>query len=202
MVDLPLIDEETRLAGIGGNLPAEGVDPALDLHSLIDQLERQLEIQKQSYPEILEKFKDNEDLICHTPSICPLNNPRSTSRFGYRKDPFTRQIRFHHGLDFGAPRGTPIRATADGVVVLAKRMALMGKVVVIDHGYGYETVYGHMQSFRVSKGSSVKRGDIIGTVGNTGRSTAPHLHYEVRTNKKQVDPLDYMYEDNFARYYP
>ena len=92
-------------------------------------------------------------------------------------------------------------ATADGVVVDAKRIPNFGKTIVIDHGFGYETVYGHLQTFKVRPGSKVKRGQIIGTVGNTGRSTAPHLHYEVRVNKEQVDPLDYMFEESLAKYF-
>lgn len=201
MVDLPLINQETRLAGIGGALPAEGIDPGLDLHTFLDQLERQIEIQKKSYPEIVRKFEENIDLVAHTPAICPLNNPRITSRFGYRKDPFTGRIKPHKGLDFGARRGTSVTATADGVVVDAKRIPNFGKTIVIDHGFGYETVYGHLQTFKVRPGSKVKRGQIIGTVGNTGRSTAPHLHYEVRVNKEQVDPLDYMFEESLAKYF-
>ncbi len=201
MVDLPSIDEATRLAGIGGALPAAGIDPGQDLQEFLNQLERQIEVQKNSYPEIIRKFEENLELMAHTPAVCPLENPRITSKFGYRRDPFTGRISPHRGIDLGARRGTPIRATADGVVITAKRIPNLGKTIIIDHGFGYETVYGHMQSYRISKGSRVKRGQIVGAVGNTGRSTAPHLHYEVRVNKQQVDPLDYMFEEALAKHF-
>ena len=123
---------------------------------------------------------------------------RITSRFGYRKDPFSGYKRPHKGLDFGAMRGTPIMATADGRVTMSKRVPTFGKVVIINHGFGFETVYGHMQSFNVKVGDKVKRRDVIGLVGNTGRSKGPHLHYEVRVNSKQVDPLDYVFDESVA----
>ncbi len=198
MVDLPLIDEATRQAGIGGNLPSPGIDPAEDMRNLLKRLEQQVSIQKRSYPEILKKMEDNKEIALHTPAISPLTNMRITGRFGWRPDPFTGIRRPHKGMDFGAVRGTPVLATADGRVVLVKRVPTFGKVVVIDHGYGYETVYGHLNSFEVMTGERVKRGQVIGGVGNTGRSTAPHLHYEVHVNNKAVDPLDFVFDESVA----
>lgn len=199
ITDLPLIDEATRKAGIGGSLPARGIDPAQDLRIYLDQLERQVEIQKESYPEILRKIEKNLDVATHTPAICPVEKIRLTSGYGWRKDPFTGVRKPHHGVDFGAPRGTTVYATADGVVTMVKRIDTFGKIIRIDHGYGYETVYGHLQSFNVRLRQKVKRGDLIGTVGNTGRSTAPHLHYEVRVNKEPVNPMDYLFDESLAK---
>ena len=198
LTDLPLIDEATRQAGVGGSLPIPGIDPSLDLDILLGQLDRQIEVQKKSYPEIIQKLEENLEIAVHTPAIAPVNKIRITSYFGWRKDPFTGKRTPHKGVDFGAPRGTEAFATADGVVIMCKRVPTFGKLIIIDHGYGYETVYGHLQSFRVMKGERVKRGQVIGVIGSTGRSTAPHLHYEVRVNKVQVDPLDYIFNESLA----
>lgn len=198
MADLPLIDEATRQAGIGGSLPSPGIDPAQDMQNLLAKLERQIEVQKRSLPEILLKMEENLDVAAHTPAISPLEKIRITSKFGYRKDPFTGYKRPHKGLDFGAKRGTQLMATADGVITMAKRVPTFGKVIIIDHGFGFETVYGHLQSFNVSQGDKVKRTDVIGLVGSTGRSKGPHLHYEVRVNGKQVDPMDYVFDHSMA----
>ncbi|MBC8203960.1 M23 family metallopeptidase [bacterium] len=195
LADIPLIDEETREAGIGGSLPSPGIDIGSDLAEYLNKLERQVELQKVSFAEIHSKINRNLDIAKCTPAICPVTNPRLTSGYGWREDPFSGVLAPHRGLDFGAERGTPVFATADGKVVMTKRVNTFGKVILIDHGYGYETLYGHLQSYNVKSGQTVKRGDIIGTVGNTGRSTAPHLHYEVRVNHEQVNPADFMFEE-------
>ena len=196
LADMPLIDEDTRQAGIGGSLPPPGLDPGLDLEELLKKFERQVELQKVSFAEIQQKLNQNLDVARHTPAICPVKKVRVTSGYGWRKDPFTGVLKPHKGIDFGAERGTPVYATADGQVVMTRRVNTFGKVIRIDHGYGYETVYGHLQTYNIRSGQQVKRGDIIGTVGNTGRSTAPHLHYEVRVNKEPVNPADFMFEES------
>jgi hypothetical protein len=203
MVDLPPIDKDVREVGIGGALYSDldrPEDPAQYLLLDLDKLEREIKLQHQSFDEIRESIQQNEDLILHTPSIWPVDGGRLTSYFGKRRDPFTRRIRPHYGIDIGAKRGTKVFAAADGVVKEVKRKYAFGKVVIIDHGYGFETVYGHLHSYAVSVGQAVKRGDLIAAVGNTGRSTAPHLHYEVRIDGKPVNPLDFMFEGySFAR---
>jgi murein DD-endopeptidase MepM/ murein hydrolase activator NlpD len=136
--------------------------------------------------------------VAHTPAIAPLKNIRMTSKYGWRKDPFTHFLVPHRGIDFAESRGAKVFATADGVVTLAKTVPTFGRVIIIDHGYGYETVYGHLQSLYVYSGQQVKRGQIIGVVGNSGRSTAPHLHYEVRVDGNQVNPLDYVFDENLS----
>ncbi len=197
-VDLPPLGEDVRRAGTGSLMPLEGEvignEQVETLLRTLDQLERQITVQQQSFAEIEEKIASDEKRLLHIPAIRPVVGGRLTDGFGYRPDPFTRQIRFHNGLDISASRGTPVYATADGRVEYAKRMPLLGLTVKIDHGYGYETVYGHLDGYNVRRGQMVKRGDQIGVVGNTGRSTAPHLHYMVKVKGRAVDPLDYFYE--------
>lgn len=197
-VNLPPLGEEVRQAGIGSNMPYEGQvigDERIEsLLRSLDQVERELAVQRQSYVEIREKLVTDETRLKHVPSIIPLNQGRMTDSFGYRRDPFTHQIRFHYGVDFSSPTGTPVYATADGTVTKAHRVPGFGKVVEVDHGYGFTTIYGHMDDYIVRRGQKLTRGDQIGTVGNTGRSTASHLHYEVRVKGRPVDPLDYFYE--------
>jgi murein DD-endopeptidase MepM/ murein hydrolase activator NlpD len=198
-VDLPVIDQATWLAGIGGALPARGVDPAQDLMVTLAQLEHQVEVQKQSYPEILEKIDENIGLAHHTPAICPVEYGRITSGYGWRKDPFTGVRKPHRGVDLSAPRGTPVYAPADGEVSMAKWEIAYGKTIMINHSYGYETVYCHLQSLEVYPHQRVKRGDLIATVGNTGRSTAPHLHYEVWVNMEPINPLNYFMDESLDK---
>lgn len=197
-VNLPPLGEEVRKAGVGTLIPFEGQvigDERIEtLLRALDQVEREMSIQKQSYAEIRDKLVNDEQRLKHIPSIIPLNDGRMTDSFGYRRDPFTHQIRFHYGVDFSSPTGTPIYVSADGTVTKAHRVPGFGKVVEVDHGYGYTTVYGHMDDYIVRRGQKLKRGDQLGVVGNTGRSTASHLHYEVRVKGRPVDPLDYFYE--------
>jgi murein DD-endopeptidase MepM/ murein hydrolase activator NlpD len=199
VADLPIIDEATRQAGVGGNLTSPGIDPAQDLEILLQKLEQQVEIQKRSYPEIMAKMERNASVVTHTPSVCPVPELRINSGFGYRRDPFTKARDFHHGLDIGCPRGTQVKATADGVIIATEWVPAYGNVLVIDHGFGYRTIYAHLQSFIAKKYQRVKRGDAIAKSGNTGRSTAPHVHYEVRVNNKTVNPLDYIFSDTMVR---
>jgi hypothetical protein len=203
MVDLPPIDEDVRKVGIGGSVAKDysrPTDPAQDLMLDLDKLEREIKLQRESFEHIQERIETNQDLILHTPSIWPVDGGRLTEYFGKRRDPFTHRIRPHYGIDIAAKRGTRVYATADGVIEEAKRKYAFGKVIIINHGYGFETVYGHLHSFSVTPGQKVKRGDLIGTIGNTGRSTGPHLHYEVRIDSNPVNPLDFMFEGySFAR---
>lgn len=197
MVDLPPIDKDVRAVGVGGSIPYDLYrqdDPAQDIMLDLGTLEREVKLQYESFSQIQERIQANEDLILHTPSIWPVDGGRLTDYYGKRPDPFTGRIRPHYGIDIGAKRGTHVYATADGVVKTAKRKYTFGKLIILNHGYGFETVYGHLHSYAVTPGQKVKRGDLIGTVGNTGRSTGPHLHYEVRINGTAVNPLDFMFE--------
>ncbi|MBS1261194.1 MAG: Murein DD-endopeptidase MepM [Calditrichaeota bacterium] len=200
-VDLPPVDEDVREAGVGTLVPHEGEvigDARVEeLLSTLDHLERRIAVTRQSYEEIQEKILDDEQRLRHIPAIIPIREGRLTDGFGYRRDPFTRRIQFHYGADFSAPRGTPIYVTADGTVVAVKRAPGYGKMVEVDHGMGYTTIYGHLKTAHVRRGQRVERGELIAEVGNTGRSTAPHLHYEVQIEGTPVDPLDYFYEGYF-----
>ncbi len=164
----------------------------------IDQISRQLYVQSKSYDEVFEMAKNKADMLASIPAIVPLEKgtERLVSGFGYRIHPIYKTMRMHSGVDFTAPTGTPIYATGNGVIETAEMNRHgYGRMVVIDHGYGYETLYAHMSQIKVRPGQKVKRGEIIGLVGNTGVSTAPHLHYEVIRNGRKVNPVNYFYND-------
>jgi murein DD-endopeptidase MepM/ murein hydrolase activator NlpD len=162
-------------------------------------LERRMNSQERSYIEIAGFIKNKEQLLACTPAIQPVSNSdlkRVASGFGYRIDPVYKTVKFHPGLDFAAPQGTPIYATANGTVRTAGNLGNgYGNHVIINHGYGYETLYGHMFKIKVNNGARVKRGEIIGWVGSTGKSTGPHCHYEVHKNDRRLDPVYFFYND-------
>jgi len=165
----------------------------------INNLALRMSYQQKSYNEISNFIKNKEALLGASPAIQPLSNSdlkRIASGFGYRIDPVYKTVKFHAGLDFTAAQGTPIYATANGVVRIAGNQGDgFGNHVVIAHGYGYETLYGHMFRVKVKVGTRVKRGEIIGWVGSTGKSTGPHCHYEVIKNGRPIDPAYFFYND-------
>jgi murein DD-endopeptidase MepM/ murein hydrolase activator NlpD len=167
-------------------------------NSLIS-LAARIQSQTKSYDEINNFIKNKEQLLACTPAIQPVSNKdlkRIASGFGYRVDPVYKTTKFHAGLDFAAPMGTPIYATANGTVETAGNTGNgYGNHVVIHNGYGYATLFGHMFKIKVHAGEKVKRGEVIGWVGNTGKSTGPHCHYEVHRNGEPVDPVFYFYND-------
>lgn len=167
--------------------------------SSLDGLVRRIKTQSASYSELDVLIKNKEKLLSHTPAIQPVSNQdltRIASGYGYRIDPIYKTTKMHAGIDFTAPQGTPIYATADGTVSVAgNRGNGYGNHVIIRHGYGYETLYGHMAKVKVRQGESVKRGEVIGYVGSTGKSTGPHCHYEVHKNKNKIDPVYFFYND-------
>lgn len=164
----------------------------------IDRISRQLYVQSRSYDEVFDLAKNKADMLASIPAIMPLakGSERLSSGFGYRIHPIYKNLRMHTGIDFTAPTGTPIYSTGNGVVRRAQRdNSGYGLMVEVDHGYGYTTIYAHLSKVNVRPGQSVKRGEILGMVGNTGLSTAPHLHYEVVRNGKKVNPINYFYND-------
>jgi murein DD-endopeptidase MepM/ murein hydrolase activator NlpD len=171
----------------------------------IDQLKKQMYIQTKSYDEIRRMAEDKDKMWASIPAIQPVANKnlkRMASGYGMRMHPIYKVRKMHTGCDFSAPQGTPIYATGDGKVVKVKtNYRGYGKEVEIDHGYGYITKYAHMKEFAVKNGARVKRGEIIGYVGNTGSSTAPHLHYEVIKDGKKVNPMHFFYQDLGAEEY-
>ena len=199
------IPKEKRLAGIGGAdrySDLEGYENSktiIETAKKIDLLGRRMYIQSKSFDEIYKMAKNKEKMLASIPAIQPISNKnlkRIASGFGYRIHPVYKTWKMHTGMDFTAPIGTPIYATGDGVVIKPKsRMSGYGKVVVVDHGYGYKTLYAHCSKIIVRPGQKVKRGQIIGYVGNTGISTGPHVHYEVLKNDRPVNPVNYFYQD-------
>jgi murein DD-endopeptidase MepM/ murein hydrolase activator NlpD len=172
---------------------------AVSIVNTLNKLDARMASQIKSYNEIEGFIKNKEQLLACTPAIQPVSNKdlsRIASGFGYRIDPVYKSTKFHAGLDFAAPQGTPIYATANGTVETAGNTGNgYGNHVVINNGYGYETLFGHMYRVKVRTGQKVKRGEIIGWVGNTGKSTGPHCHYEVHRNGDPVDPVYYFYND-------
>lgn len=205
------IPDEQRKAGFGGvnrYKELEGFDNSelvVNTSKRVDVISKQLAIQSKSLDEILKLAKEKNKLLSAIPAIQPVKNENLravASGFGYRTDPFTKVRKFHAGMDFSSRTGTPIYATGDGIVERADNTASgYGNHIVIRHGYGYETLYGHLSKYNVRAGKRVKRGDLIGFVGSTGRSEAPHLHYEVHKNGEVVNPLNFYYGNISAAEY-
>jgi murein DD-endopeptidase MepM/ murein hydrolase activator NlpD len=205
------IPDEQRKAGFGGvnrYKEMEGYDNSelvINTSKRLDILSKELIIQSRSLDEIAKLAKDKEKLLAAIPAIQPVKNEdlkQVASGFGYRSDPFTKIRKFHAGMDFSAKTGTAIYATGDGVVTIADNNSSgYGNHIVIRHGYGYETLYGHLSKYKARPGQKVKRGDVIGYVGSTGRSEAPHLHYEVHKNGEVVNPLNFYYGNISAKEY-
>ena len=197
------IPEEERKSGfkdINRYKALEGYDNSelvLQTTKRVDVLTKELAIQSKSLDYIVKLAKEKNKFLAAIPAIQPVRNENlkhMASGFGYRTDPFTKARKMHKGMDFTAKKGTPIFATGDGVVSQADdRASGYGNHIVLRHGYGYETLYAHLSKYNCRPGQSIKRGDIIGYVGSTGRSEAPHLHYEVHKDGKVVNPLNFYY---------
>ncbi len=197
------IPEEQRKAGFGGinrykNI--EGFDNSkliIETNKRMDILQKQIVVQSRSLDEIAALAADKEKFLAAIPAIQPVSNEFITqlvSGFGYRTDPFTKERKFHYGMDFTAPRGTPVYASGDGIVVRADNSATgYGNHIRIDHGYGYVSLYAHLYKYNVRTNQRVKRGELIGFVGSTGRSEAPHLHYEIFKDEERINPINFYY---------
>jgi murein DD-endopeptidase MepM/ murein hydrolase activator NlpD len=195
-------DEERKSGFSGANRYAvlEGYDNSelvINTTKRVDILSKELAVQSKSLDEIFKLAKAKNNLLSAIPAIQPVRNEnlkRMASGFGYRSDPFTKVKKMHEGMDFTAKTGTPIYATGDGLVAKSDNTASgFGNHIVIRHGFGYETLYAHLSKYKVRAGQRVKRGDVIGYVGSTGRSEGPHLHYEVHKDGKVVNPLNFYY---------
>jgi murein DD-endopeptidase MepM/ murein hydrolase activator NlpD len=201
------IDQSIRKGGIGGNdryadlreKNLQDADLIIGLNEKVDRLRRKLYIESLSQDELVQLSEKKERQYAAIPAIQPVSNKELiaiASGFGMRIHPIYKVMRMHTGIDFAAPVGSPIYATADGLVAQVDvKFDGYGVLVVIDHGFGYVTRYAHMQAFNVHIGQKVKRGERIGFVGNTGLSTAPHLHYEVLMNGQLIDPVHYFFND-------
>ncbi len=173
-----------------------------DVETSLYQLKNRIKFQLKSYAMIDELIKNKENLIRATPAIQPIANKdlnRIASGFGYRIDPVYKTEKFHEGLDFTAPAGTAIYATADGVIEKMEFNGGYGNHVIINHGFGYKTLYGHLFKYEVHVGKKIKRGEVVGYVGNTGKSTGPHCHYEVIKDGVKINPIYYFFNDLSAQ---
>ncbi len=206
MLNAEPVSEETRNAGYAGTnrydhlLGMNNAELLVETTQKLDLLEKQLYMQIKSFDEIVALDKDAEERLRHLPAIQPIANrdlKRTASGYGYRIDPVYKVRKFHKGMDFSCDKRTPVYATADGVVESAKWMSGYGYTVVIDHGYGYKTLYAHLldKKFLVKKGQKVVRGEQIALSGNSGKSTGPHLHYEVINKGKHENPINYYFMD-------
>jgi murein DD-endopeptidase MepM/ murein hydrolase activator NlpD len=170
----------------------------------LDLLNKQLYIQSKSFDEVVELCKSHNETLKCIPAIQPVANKdlkHTASGYGLRTDPVYGVLRFHYGMDFSAPIGTSIYATGSGTVTSVGWRTGFGNTIEIDHGFGYKTLYGHMSGYKVKAGQKVVRGEIIGIIGSTGKSTGPHLHYEIHINGKPVNPINYYYMDLTAEEY-
>ena len=186
-------DELTQMASFSSN------EIIASTGALLQELIHRISIQGKSYEKIDDLVKNKQKMLASIPAIQPVSNKdlkRIASGFGYRIDPIYKTVKYHSGLDFAAPAGTPIYVTGDGTVEEASMSDVgYGNHVVVNHGYGYRTRYGHMLKFNVHPGQAVKRGDVLGWVGSTGKSTGPHCHYEVEKNGEKVDPVYFFFND-------
>lgn len=200
---MPEIDHDIRKLGIGGRslestIFSDNLAPAVNkelsiLEMDVERLSREVNLELTSYKSIYEKVQEDISRITKIPSLRPVEGGYLNSSYGYRKDPIDNIRRFHQGQDITIPIGTPIYAPADGVVKRAYYVGGFGNHVKIKHGSGYSTIFAHLSKFKVKYGQKVKRGDLIGLTGNTGRSTAPHLHYEIHYYGTPQNPLDYFF---------
>ncbi len=204
-VDIPTINPDIRRLGTGGQSPAvitgySSVNESLlgfaqNVDQQLFNLSHRLDLLIDSRDEIVTKYNKNSSQLRQTPSIHPVRRGRISDSFGYRIDPFTGQRKHHNGVDISAPRGTDIYSTADGIVIEAVSKytpnQLRGKYVIIDHGFGFKTKYAHLSKVLVKPGQKIARYTVIGKVGDTGRATGPHLHYEVIKEDRQVNPIYY-----------
>ena len=199
------IPSSLRDGGIGGvnrYEALEGYDNSklvIETANRLDKIRKKVYIQSKSYDELIKLAKDKEAMLKSIPAIIPVSNKdltRTASGYGWRIHPIYKISKFHYGMDFTAPLGTDVYATGNGTVVgMISSQRGFGKHIIIDHGFGYSSVYAHLSNFNVKVGQKVKRGDIIGYVGNTGTSVASHLHYEIKLNGVNVDPVNYFFED-------
>lgn len=198
------VADAVRKTGYGGTnryeelMDMANADLVVNTTQKMDMLDRQLYIQSQSFDEVVALCKEHDEMIKCIPAIQPVANKdlkRTASGYGLRIDPIYKTTKFHEGMDFSASIGTPIYATGNGTVTKAGWQSGYGRIVKINHGYGYETWYAHMNKIDVRVGQKVVRGEVIGEVGNTGKSTGPHLHYEVHVKGRVVNPVNYYFMD-------
>jgi murein DD-endopeptidase MepM/ murein hydrolase activator NlpD len=207
IADIDPLDNSGGFIGIGGSIPTESLDTDIpsdskynsltrEMHQQVDQVKTVISKRTDDFESLIGKLEQKRNYLSAIPSIKPVDG-WLTSGFGKRRSPFTGGADFHTGIDIANASGTEIIATGNGRVSKAGSKRIIGKRVAIDHGYGYVTQYGHMKKILVNVGQKVKRGDVIGLVGKTGRTTGPHLHYEVLVNGTPVNPMKYILDSKF-----
>ena len=199
---IPVTLREGGTGGVNRFKELEGYDNAsivIETAKRLDKIRKQVYVQSKSFEELINFAWRKEDMLSSIPAILPISNKdltRTASGYGLRIHPFYKIIKFHAGMDFTAPNGTDIYATGNGVVVAVNSSKRgLGNHIIIDHGFGLTSIYAHLSDFNVKKGQKVERGDVIGFVGSTGMSVAPHLHYEIKLNGVNVDPVNYYFND-------
>ncbi len=198
VANLEPLGEEALSGGVGGPVNEKPVAELAGVSLRLDRLAGRSHVLRQSAEGVLESLRDSEEKLSRIPSIRPIVGGRLSSRYGRRVDPFTGQPAFHRGIDVSARRGTPIMTPADGRVKKVRRSSAgYGNMLTIDHGNGFETKFAHCDRILVSRGQKVARGEVVATVGSTGHSTAPHLHYEVIRDGKHYNPSHYILSDEF-----
>ncbi len=204
------VHKSIRDAGFGGsnrysNLELTDQEIIVQTAKRLDKIRKKIYVQSVSYDELIDLATNKEKMVAAVPAIQPISNKdltRTASGWGYRIHPIYKIRKFHYGMDFTAPTGTEVYATGDGTIdIVESSKRGYGNKIVINHGFGYKTLYAHLSGFNIKVGQSVKRGDVIGYVGNTGLSTAPHLHYEVHLNNNKVNPINYYFNDLTANEY-
>jgi murein DD-endopeptidase MepM/ murein hydrolase activator NlpD len=199
------VSSSVRKAGFGGTdrySKLEGFQNSeiiINTVKKLDKINSQLVVQSRSFDEVYNMAKRKSEMLACIPAIQPVSNKnlkRLSSYYGYRTDPIYKVRKFHEGIDFSAPTGTPIYSTGDGIVdEISQSNAGYGNTLVIDHGYGYKTMYAHIHKFKVKQGEKVKRGQLVATIGNSGKSTSPHLHYEIWKNGNKINPIYFLFND-------
>ena len=204
------VSDAVRKAGYGGTNRYEqlrdmaNADLVINTTQKLDMLNRQLYIQSKSFDEVVDLCKSHDEMLKCIPAIQPVSNKdlkKTASGYGVRIDPIYKTTKFHAGMDFSASPGTPVYATGDGVVVKAGWETGYGNTIEVNHGFGYLTRYAHLSAYKVRPGQKVVRGEVIGAVGSTGKSTGPHLHYEVHVKGKVQNPVNYYFMDLSAEDY-
>ena len=205
---IPSTQRESGVGGINRYRDLEGYsnsDIVIETTKKLDRIKKKIVVQSESYDDLFDLARTKEDMLVSIPAIMPISNrdlTRTASGFGLRIHPIYKIIKFHAGMDFTAPTGSEIYATGNGTVEAVNTASRgFGKHIIIDHGYGYKSLYAHLDGFNVRRGQKVERGEVIGFVGNTGTSVAPHLHYEVRLNGKSIDPVNFYMNDLNAEEY-
>ena len=204
------VSDAIRKAGYGGTnryeqlMDMANAELVMNTTQKMDMLNRQLYIQSKSFDEVVDLCKGHDEMLKCIPAIMPVSNKdlkKTASGYGTRIDPIYNTPKFHAGMDFSANIGTPVYATGDGKVIKAGWETGYGNLIQVDHGFGYVTWYAHLSKYKVRPGQKVVRGEVIGEVGNTGKSTGPHLHYEVHVKGKVQNPVNYYFMDLSAEDY-